>query len=67
MKQFEILITSPPDRKNLVAEIWHDDTLVAEVLQETGKFEIEFYLHGKKLFDLSDLLKAIEIAKEKLL
>ncbi len=63
MKEFEVLITSPPDREKLVAEIWHDNIFVAEINHETENIEIEFYLKQKISFDLNDFLKTLEIAK----
>ena len=66
MKGFEILITSPPDRKKLVAEIWHNDILVAEINQEKENLEIGFYLNEKIKFDLDEFLKAAENAKGKI-
>jgi hypothetical protein len=66
MKEFEILITSPPDRENLVAEIWHNEILVAEINQETDNLEIEFYLNEKIAFELDDFLITLKIAKRKI-
>lgn len=66
MKEFEILITSPPDREKLVAEVWHNKILVAEINQETGRLEIEFYLNEKIAFELDDFLEALVIAKRKI-
>ena len=45
MKNFTILITSPFDREKLVAEIWYNKDLLAEINQERGFLEIVFY-HG---------------------
>ncbi len=67
MKEFEILITSPPDRENLVAEIWYNEILVAEINQETEKLEIEFYLNDKIIFELDEFLEALEKAKIKII
>jgi len=39
----KICISSPPDRNNLVAEIFFDNLQWAEVNQESESLEIEFY------------------------
>ena len=67
MSKFKIEISSVPDRENLVAEIWQDEILVAEINQETEKLEIEFYLNEKIAFKLDDFMKTLEIAKRKIL
>lgn len=66
MKEFEILITSPPDREKLVAEIWSGENLVAEINQESDNLEIEIYASEKLVFSLDDLLEILERAKERL-
>jgi hypothetical protein len=38
-----ICISSPPDREKLVAEIFFGDTQWAELSQERGALELEFY------------------------
>lgn len=67
MRKFKIEITSVPDRENLVAEIWIDEILVAEINQETEKLEIEFYLNEKITFELDEFLKTLETAKRKIM
>ncbi len=67
MSRFKIEISSVPDRANLVAEIWCDKILVAEINQETEKLEIEFYLSNKIAFELNDFLETLEIAKRKIM
>jgi|LSQX01.2.fsa_nt_gb hypothetical protein len=67
MREFDILITCPPDRNNLVAEIWYAETLVAEINQETEMLEIEFYLTERTIFNLSEFLEVLEKAKNKLM
>lgn len=67
MKEFIVLITSPPDREKLVAEIWYDKILVAEINQETEKLEIELYLNEKIAFELDKFLGILEIAKRKIM
>lgn len=66
MNNFRIEIASVPDRENLVAEIWYDQTLVAEINQEMEELEIELYLNNKKKFKLNEFLEMLEIAKKKL-
>lgn len=66
MTNFEIIIASPPDRNNLVAEIWHEENLLAEVNQETDNFEIEFYLNNTKKFNLNELMIVLDSAINKL-
>ncbi|MGF1670153.1 MAG: hypothetical protein ACFCU6_06875 [Balneolaceae bacterium] len=68
MKNFEILITSPPDREKLVAEIWHKDMHVAEINQEDENLEIQIYVAEKILsLPFNDFFHALEVAKDKLL
>jgi len=67
MSKFKIEIASVPDRENLVAEVWYDDILVAEINQETEKLEIEFYLNRKITFELNELLETLKIAKRKIM
>ena len=37
MSKFNIELSSVPDRENLVAEIWYENKMVAEVNKETEK------------------------------
>jgi len=67
MSKFKIEISSVPDRENVVVEIWFDETLVAEINQETGKLEIEFYLSEKIAFELSEFQETLEMAKRKMM
>mgnify|MGYP006879916913 CR=1 FL=1 len=39
MSKLKIEISSVPDRENLVAEIWHNEILVAEINQETKNLD----------------------------
>lgn len=48
MSEFNIELSSVPDRENLVAEIWYGEKMIAEVNKESGRFVIEFYLDEKK-------------------
>lgn len=67
MSKFKIEISSVPDRGNLVAEIWYNEILIAEINQETEKLEIEFYLNEKITFELAEFLESLEIAKRKIM
>ncbi len=66
MSKFKIEISSVSDRENLVAEIWHNEILVAEINQENDKLEIELYQTEKITFELEDFLEILETAKKKL-
>ena len=66
MSKFYIELSSVPDRENLVAEIWYEKKMVAEVNKETEKFVIEFYLDEKKSFMLDEFLEVLENAKRRI-
>mgnify|MGYP003585637291 CR=1 FL=1 len=67
MSQFKIEISSVPDKEKLVAEIWYNDIMIAEINQETKELLIEFFVAENISFPLDDFLKILEIAKSKLL
>ncbi|UZT99833.1 hypothetical protein ODZ84_09835 [Chryseobacterium fluminis] len=67
MKNFEILVTDVPDRENLVAEIWYNEILIAEINQETEKLQIEFFLNEKLNLELDAFCYALETAKNKII
>lgn len=70
MSEFEILITSPPDRERLVAEIWYDNMFWVEILQEKEEVSIQFYPHPTEKyweFPFDEAMKILEQAKNKLL
>ena len=67
MSKFNIELSSVPDRENLVAEIWYENKMVAEVNKETGKFVIEFCLDEKISFMLDEFLEVLENAKRRIL
>ena len=67
MSKFNIELSSVPDRENLVAEIWYENKMVAEVNKETEKFVIEFYLDEKISFMLDEFLEVLENAKRRIL
>jgi len=66
MSMFKIDLASVPEKENLVAEIWHNEILIAEINQEKESLEIEFYPNEKLKFDLDEFLKAVENAKRKI-
>ena len=39
----ELLITSPPDRKHVVVELWRANVQLAEVSNEDGILRVEIY------------------------
>ena len=43
MKEAEVVLASPPDRKFLVAEIFFDSEQLAEINQESGELMLEIY------------------------
>ena len=62
MSKFNIELSSVPDRENLVAEIWYENKMVAEVNKETEKFVIEFCLDPQfRSIILCDLLLYIDV------
>lgn len=66
MSNFNIELSSVPDRENLVAEIWYGEKMIAEVNKESGEFVIEFYLDEKKSFVLDEFFEALENAKRRI-
>ncbi|MBF1586059.1 hypothetical protein [Prevotella sp. HJM029] len=67
MSKFNIELSSVPDRENLVAEIWYEKKMVAEVNKEIEKFVIEFYLDEKISFMLDEFFEVLENAKRRIL
>lgn len=66
MSKFKIEITSVPDRNKLVAEIWYEEILIAEINQENDAIEIELYPLHKILLNYQEFLSTLETAKNKL-
>ncbi|HOU57352.1 MAG TPA: hypothetical protein PL180_17335 [Spirochaetota bacterium] len=67
MKNITIEVTSVPDREKLVAEIWLNNRLVAEINQESEELALELYVEKDKLsIPLNDFIEALNHAKEKL-
>ena len=67
MSKFNIELSSVPDRENLVAEIWYEKKMVAEVNKEIEKFVIEFYLDEKISFMLDEFFEVLENATRRIL
>jgi len=67
MEGLKVEISSVPDRENLVAEIWLNNIMIAEVNQEFGSLEIEFYFDKRSTsFDYECFLNALIEAKKRL-
>ena len=66
MRKFEIEIVSVLDRNKLVAEIWYEKKLIAEINQETESLEIELYAQEKVSLNYDEFLKTLEVAKNRL-
>jgi hypothetical protein len=65
-----ICISSPPDRENLVAEIFFGDTQWAEINQESETIAVEFYPRpdGQPWqIDYQDAISALEEARRRLM
>lgn len=66
----EAMVTSPPDRENVVFEIWCGNREVAEISKEPGReYEIELYAApegGVWHFDLNEFQAMIEGGIKKL-
>jgi hypothetical protein len=62
-------VTSPPDRENVVVEIWYDNQQWGEVSCETGEFRLETYPKPDPesrhiwTIELDELMAALEKAK----
>lgn len=64
-----ILITSPPNRENVVAELWKDKVQIAEVSSEGDNLQIEFYtaaVPNQLSLPFDELLEALEEARKNL-
>lgn len=47
---YEILITSPPDRELLVAEIWYNREFLIEISQENDAPIVQFYPYSSHIY-----------------
>ncbi len=66
---FVINIASVPDRDQVVAEVWSQHGLVAEVRRVGGRFHVQLFApHDASCWyvDLQDLVGALNDARERL-
>ncbi len=66
---FDINIASVPDRHEVVAEVWSNNDLVAEVRRVGGRFLVQLHApHDGSYwdFDLQELVQALHDARERL-
>lgn len=66
---YRICISSPPDREKLVAEIFFGNSQWAEINQEQGDYQIEFYPRVDRspwIIGFSSVIKILNEAKKKL-
>jgi hypothetical protein len=67
--KYRICISSPPDRKKLVAEIFFGTMQWAEINQEDNNLQIEFYPRSNGepwQIDFESVISALTEAKRKL-
>ncbi|MDT3738634.1 MAG: hypothetical protein RO257_03935 [Candidatus Kapabacteria bacterium] len=67
MINYKIDIVSVQDRDYLVAEIWIDGELFAEINQEREKINIQFYPFKENSFPFDEIVNIIFEAKKILL
>lgn len=68
--QWDISLSSPPDRENLVAEILYNHIQVAEVSNENDKLHIQLYGHPINHcwdFEYDEFIQALAYAKLRLI
>lgn len=65
VNKFNIEIASPPHRDSLVAEIWFEESLIAELYKESDNIRIELYA-SRTAFDINDFLEALTAAQKSL-
>ena len=67
---FVVEIASVPDREELVAEVWWDDEMVAEVQRTVGRgFQLDIYAKESRepwSFNLQDWLSVLAEAQRRL-
>jgi hypothetical protein len=67
MTHFTIQIANTSDREKLVSEIWLEETLIAEINQESENLQIEIYAgKGKILLPLNEFMEALLQAKQEI-
>jgi hypothetical protein len=67
--KYSVQIVSVPDRNKLVAEIWFENQMIAEINQEKEKLELIIYFNHKERFlglDYEDFMITLEDGKKKL-
>lgn len=68
-ERIEVLVTSPPDRVGLVAELWVGAAQLAELRYEGDDFRLEIYPPAERAaWDLAadDLLDGLQRARQEL-
>jgi hypothetical protein len=64
MEKYQIEITSVFDKEELVAEIWLEGNMVAEINQDRGFLEIQFYFEKTQVVNFKSFLEALQEAKK---
>ena len=67
MNKFSIEIVSAPEKAFLVAEIWLNENLIAEISNEKNELVVEFFASKNLIFNVSELFEVLNAAKQKLL
>ena len=68
-REFRVCVSSPPDRQKLVAEIFFGNEQWAELNQENGILELEFYsrANGESWrLPLDEVLESVSEARTRL-
>lgn len=67
-RAFKVELTSVPDRTDVVAEVWFQDELLAELRRERGVVRIQLYKSPGAAWDLAydGFLAAVEEARARL-
>lgn len=66
--KIELILSSPPDRENVVVELWADDEQIAEVSYENSCLCVELYCGTSKslCLEYDELVYALEKARHQL-
>lgn len=64
----KIEIASVPDREKLVAEVWNNSDMIAEINQESDELEVIIFPNNENTlsFSLDSFLEVLKNAKKKL-
>lgn len=68
-KKFTVEIASVPDRDSLVAEIWFNNMMLAELSNHNGKAILEIYPNkadSRLNIECEEFIKALLLAEKKL-